>query len=71
MWTVSAIQTHPRACICCDDDATMELRVKTVKYFKGLMETQKMMNSKPPMGYQSSAAASPKAGNQAKRLRTE
>jgi len=39
MWTVSAIQEHPRACIVCDEDATMELRVKTVKYFKGLQET--------------------------------
>ena len=37
------IQMHPRACIVCDDDATMELRVKTVKYFKGLMETHNRM----------------------------
>eukprot|EP00698_Gefionella_okellyi_P003673 TRINITY_DN13438_c0_g1_i1.p1 TRINITY_DN13438_c0_g1~~TRINITY_DN13438_c0_g1_i1.p1 ORF type:complete len:286 (-),score=52.38 TRINITY_DN13438_c0_g1_i1:16-873(-) len=37
MWTVSAIQMHPRACIVCDEDATLELRVKTVRYFKGLM----------------------------------
>jgi glucosamine-6-phosphate deaminase len=37
MWTVSALQLHPRACIVCDDDATSELRVKTVKYFKGLV----------------------------------
>eukprot|EP01114_Cavostelium_apophysatum_P021302 TRINITY_DN7397_c0_g1_i1.p1 TRINITY_DN7397_c0_g1~~TRINITY_DN7397_c0_g1_i1.p1 ORF type:complete len:276 (-),score=68.13 TRINITY_DN7397_c0_g1_i1:116-943(-) len=36
MWTVSAIQTHQNAMIVCDDDATLELRVKTVKYFKGL-----------------------------------
>lgn len=36
MWTVSAIQSHPRAMIVCDEDATAELRVKTVKYFKGL-----------------------------------
>ena len=43
MWTVSAIQEHPRACIVCDDDATMELRVKTVKYFKGLQETHDKM----------------------------
>uniref|UniRef100_K3WPK8 Glucosamine-6-phosphate isomerase n=1 Tax=Globisporangium ultimum (strain ATCC 200006 / CBS 805.95 / DAOM BR144) TaxID=431595 RepID=K3WPK8_GLOUD len=39
MWTVSMIQMHPKACIVCDEDATMELRVKTVKYFKGLYET--------------------------------
>jgi len=36
MWTVSMTQMHPRAMICCDEDATGELRVKTVKYFKGL-----------------------------------
>lgn len=36
MWTVSMIQMHPRAMIVCDEDATGELRVKTVKYFKGL-----------------------------------
>lgn len=71
MWTVSAIQSHPRACICCDEDATMELRVKTVRYFKGLMETQKMMDPKPPMGYQSAAATSPKSGAAKKKRRVE
>jgi glucosamine-6-phosphate deaminase len=35
MWTVSALQLHQRAMIVCDDDATLELRVKTVRYFKG------------------------------------
>ncbi|GLD99853.1 hypothetical protein PINS_up008581 [Pythium insidiosum] len=45
MWTVSMIQLHPKACIVCDEDATMELRVKTVKYFKGLADVhrQKML----------------------------
>ncbi len=47
MWTVSAIQMHPRAMIVCDEDATLELRVKTVKYFKGLQETNKRL--KMPM----------------------
>ncbi|XP_050682952.1 glucosamine-6-phosphate isomerase isoform X2 [Leptidea sinapis] len=37
MWTVSAFQQHPQAVLVCDDDATLELRVKTVKYFKSLM----------------------------------
>lgn len=45
MWTVSAVQMHPRSCIVCDDDATMELRVKTVKYFKGLMKTTSKLTS--------------------------
>ena len=38
MWTVSAFQSHPHCSIVCDEDATLELRVKTVKYFKGLMD---------------------------------
>lgn len=37
MWTVSAFQQHPKSIFVCDEDATMELKVKTVKYFKGLM----------------------------------
>lgn len=28
MWTVSAIQMHPKGLIVCDEDATMELHVK-------------------------------------------
>lgn len=35
MWTVSAYQQHPQAIFVCDEDATLELRVKTVKYFQG------------------------------------
>ena len=38
MWTVSAFQQHPRTILVCDEDATMELKVRTVKYFKGLMD---------------------------------
>lgn len=34
MWTVSAFQQHPHTLMVCDEDATLELRVKTVKYFK-------------------------------------
>lgn len=37
MWTVSAFQMHPKALFICDEDATLELRVKTVKYFQSLM----------------------------------
>jgi len=36
MWTVSVLQTHPRAIIACDEDSTDELRVATVKYFKDI-----------------------------------
>jgi len=36
MWTVSAFQQHPKTIIVCDENATLELRVKTYKYFKDL-----------------------------------
>jgi glucosamine-6-phosphate deaminase len=36
MWTVSMIQLHQHAIIACDDHATMELQVETVKYFKDI-----------------------------------
>ncbi|MDH2924963.1 glucosamine-6-phosphate deaminase [Nicoletella semolina] len=35
-WTISALQLHRRAVIVCDEPATQELKVKTVKYFKQL-----------------------------------
>ena len=36
MWTVSALQLHPRGIIVCNDEATLELKVGTVKYFKDI-----------------------------------
>ncbi len=36
MWTVSVLQLHPRGIIVCDDAATYELKVGTVKYFKDI-----------------------------------
>ncbi|XP_050520387.1 glucosamine-6-phosphate isomerase [Daktulosphaira vitifoliae] len=38
MWTVSAFQQHANTLILCDEDATLELKVKTVKYFKVLAD---------------------------------
>jgi len=34
LWTLSCIQLHPRGIVVCDEDATMELKVGTVRYFK-------------------------------------
>ncbi|MCJ7675625.1 MAG: glucosamine-6-phosphate deaminase [Sedimentisphaerales bacterium] len=34
IWTISALQMHPKGIIVCDEQATVELRVGTVKYFK-------------------------------------
>ncbi|MCK3654829.1 glucosamine-6-phosphate deaminase [Pasteurellaceae bacterium Macca] len=36
LWTISALQLHCRAVVVCDEPATQELKVKTVKYFKQL-----------------------------------
>ncbi|KAK0641229.1 hypothetical protein B0T16DRAFT_336289 [Cercophora newfieldiana] len=36
MWTLSSLQLHPYPMIVCDEDATLELKVKTVKYFKSI-----------------------------------
>ncbi|CAF1171824.1 unnamed protein product [Adineta ricciae] len=43
MWTVSAFQNHPRFLCVCDEDATMELKVKTVRYFKSLMSVHSQL----------------------------
>ncbi|KAI8829623.1 Glucosamine-6-phosphate isomerase 1 [Chytriomyces hyalinus] len=45
MWTVSAIQLHPRGMIVCDDDATLELHVKTVKYFKSIEKVHRLLTT--------------------------
>ena len=34
MWTISALQMHPNGIIVCDDEATLELKVGTARYFK-------------------------------------
>jgi glucosamine-6-phosphate deaminase len=38
MWTVSAFQQHARTLMICDEDATLDLKVRTVKYFKDLWD---------------------------------
>ncbi|KAI9205390.1 glucosamine-6-phosphate isomerase 1, partial [Polychytrium aggregatum] len=43
MWTVSAIQLHPRGMIVCDEDATLELHVKTVRYFKSIEKVHELL----------------------------
>ena len=36
IWTVSCLQLHPHGIIVCDDAATAELKVGTVKYFRDI-----------------------------------
>jgi glucosamine-6-phosphate deaminase len=33
-WTISALQMHPKSIIVCDEEATVELKVGTYRYFK-------------------------------------
>jgi glucosamine-6-phosphate deaminase len=40
MWTVSGLQLHRHGMIVCDEDATLELKVSTVKYFKDIERDQ-------------------------------
>ncbi|RKP39171.1 glucosamine-6-phosphate isomerase 1 [Dimargaris cristalligena] len=49
MWTVSAIQNHPLSMIVCDEDATLELHVKTVKYFKSIEMVHEQLIGKDRM----------------------
>jgi len=44
MWTVSAFQQHGNTMIICDEDATLELRVRTVKYFKDMWSVHEKLN---------------------------
>ncbi|MBN2138159.1 MAG: glucosamine-6-phosphate deaminase [Sedimentisphaerales bacterium] len=36
MWTISALQMHPKGIIVCDYEATVELKVGTADYFKDI-----------------------------------
>lgn len=43
IWTGSALQLHRKATIVVDDGATMELRVRTVRYFMNLQESERAL----------------------------
>lgn len=45
MWTMSALQQHPKVTIVCDKDAISELKCKTVSYFKQLQNTTDIMGN--------------------------
>ena len=36
VWTITALQTHPKGILVCDEDACGELKVSTYKYFKDI-----------------------------------
>lgn len=49
MWTISALQLHPRGMIVCDEEATYELKVGTYKHFKDIeknnLEPESLLSS--------------------------
>lgn len=49
MWTISALQLHPKGMIVCDEAATYELTVGTYKHFKDVeknhLDPQSLLNS--------------------------
>lgn len=58
MFTVSAIQMHPKGIVVCDEDATLDLRVRTARYFKSLPHKQEMLGEEtaaPPTKRQKSS----------------
>ncbi|KAG0281995.1 Glucosamine-6-phosphate isomerase 1 [Linnemannia gamsii] len=52
MWTVSVIQLHPRGMVVCDEDATLELHVKTVNYFKSIEKVHEQLIGSDNVGLQ-------------------
>ena len=47
MWTISALQMHPNGIIVSDEDAALELKVGTYRYFKDIeknnLDTDKLI----------------------------
>ncbi|KAJ1933803.1 Glucosamine-6-phosphate isomerase (Glucosamine-6-phosphate deaminase) (GNPDA) (GlcN6P deaminase), partial [Linderina macrospora] len=54
MWTVSVVQLHPSAMVVCDEDATLELHVKTVRYFKSIEQVQEQLIGRQNIGLKGS-----------------
>ncbi|PGH18727.1 glucosamine-6-phosphate deaminase [Polytolypa hystricis UAMH7299] len=56
MWTLSTLQFHRYPLIVCDEDATLELKVKTVKYFESIEKSGTDARTQgPPLVQQASA----------------
>ena len=43
MWTLTCLQLHPHPLIVVDEEATSELKVKTVKYFKSIDQSAQQL----------------------------
>ncbi|KAG5495647.1 hypothetical protein GH5_03312 [Leishmania sp. Ghana 2012 LV757] len=46
MCTATMLQMHPAAVLCLDEDATLELKVRTTRYFKALRSTEKALEER-------------------------
>lgn len=49
LWTVSAMQLHPKSIMVCDAPATMDLKVRTLRYFEDIeaRSVQEAQNEQP------------------------
>ncbi|KAL2213892.1 glucosamine-6-phosphate isomerase [Sarocladium strictum] len=61
MWTLSCLQLHPYSMIVVDEDATLELQVKTVRYFKSIemVGLRKGFGQNMPLRLRTSSIVSP------------
>ncbi|KAJ1864689.1 Glucosamine-6-phosphate isomerase (Glucosamine-6-phosphate deaminase) (GNPDA) (GlcN6P deaminase) [Coemansia sp. RSA 989] len=68
MWTLSVVQLHPAAMIVCDEDATLELHVKTVRYFKSIEQVQEQLIGRQNIGLKGSISKLPHGDSDALHL---
>ncbi|KAJ2843693.1 Glucosamine-6-phosphate isomerase (Glucosamine-6-phosphate deaminase) (GNPDA) (GlcN6P deaminase) [Coemansia brasiliensis] len=68
MWTLSVVQLHPSAMIVCDEDATLELHVKTVRYFKSIEQVQEQLIGRQNIGLKGSISKLPHGDDDALHL---
>lgn len=60
MWTLSALQLHQHPLVVCDRDATLELKVKTVRYFESIEKAGTDARTQgPPLAYRPSSTYFP------------
>ncbi|KPI84551.1 putative glucosamine-6-phosphate isomerase [Leptomonas seymouri] len=46
MCTATMLQMHPAAVLCLDEDATLELKVRTARYFKDLLKSEQSLEER-------------------------
>lgn len=71
MWTLSSLQLHPHPMIVVDEDATLELQVKTVKVGLSLLHQQMVINVLSSISNPSRKSPNPKASSRSFHLQSE